>query len=48
MPLVETPQGPLHYETVEQTAPWQARGLPVLFHHGIGSSSALCAAGIRR
>jgi len=41
MPLVETPQGPLHYETLEQTAPWQARGLPVLFHHGIGSSSAL-------
>ena len=43
MPLVETPQGPLHHETVEQTAPWQARGLPILFHHGIGSSAELWA-----
>src|SRR4051812_5211185 len=41
MALVQTTDGPLHYETVEQTAPWQPRGLPILFHHGIGSSSAL-------
>jgi pimeloyl-ACP methyl ester carboxylesterase len=39
--LVQTTDGPLYYEAVEQTAPWNARGLPILFHHGIGSSSAL-------
>ena len=41
MALVQTADGALHYEVVEQTAPWNARGLPILFHHGIGSSSAL-------
>jgi pimeloyl-ACP methyl ester carboxylesterase len=41
MALAATAHGALHYETVEQTAPWNARGLPILFHHGIGSSSAL-------
>jgi pimeloyl-ACP methyl ester carboxylesterase len=41
MTLVATPEGALHYDVVEQTAPWQAGGLPILFHHGIGSSSAL-------
>lgn len=41
MAQVQTPDGKLHYETVDQTAPWHTRGLPVLFHHGIGSSSAL-------
>lgn len=41
MTLVQTTDGPLHYEAVEQAAPWNAHGLPVLFHHGIGSSSAL-------
>ena len=49
MALVQTIDGALHYEVVEQTAPWQARGLPILFHHGIGSSCERCgAAGIRR
>jgi len=41
MAFAQTAQGALHYEVVEQTAPWQARGLPILFHHGIGSSSML-------
>ena len=41
MAFVQTAQGALHYEVVEQTAPWQVRGLPILFHHGIGSSSML-------
>lgn len=41
MALVQTTDGALHYETIEQTAPWQPRGLPVLFHHGVGSSAAL-------
>ena len=41
MALVQTADGALQYEVVEQTAPWNPRGLPILFHHGIGSSSAL-------
>ncbi len=41
MASVQTNDGALHYEVVEQTAPWNARGLPILFHHGIGSSAAL-------
>ena len=41
MAYVQTAQGALHYEVVEHTAPWQVQGLPVLFHHGIGSSSLL-------
>jgi pimeloyl-ACP methyl ester carboxylesterase len=41
MALVQTIDGALHYEVVEQTAPWNARSLPVLLHHGIGSSAAL-------
>src|SRR5437588_10912068 len=41
MALVQTAENALHYEIVEQTAPWQRRGLPILFHHGIGSSAAL-------
>jgi pimeloyl-ACP methyl ester carboxylesterase len=41
MALVTTADGALHYDVVEQTAPWQAGGLQILFHHGIGSSSAL-------
>jgi pimeloyl-ACP methyl ester carboxylesterase len=41
MTFVQTADGALHYEAVEQTAPWAAAGLPILFHHGIGSSSAL-------
>ena len=41
MALAPTTHEALHYEVVEQTAPWHERGLPVLFHHGIGSSAAL-------
>lgn len=41
MAFVQTALGALHYEVVEQTAPWQAQGLPILFHHGIGSSALL-------
>src|SRR4051794_18932938 len=40
MAFVQTGQGALHYDVVEQTAPWTGQGLPILFHHGIGSSSA--------
>ena len=41
MAFVQTAQGALYHETVEQTAPWERPGLPILFHHGIGSSSML-------
>lgn len=41
MTLLKTAEGALHYETVEQVAPWLPRGLPILFHHGIGSHSTL-------
>jgi len=41
MAFVQTAQGALHYEVVEQTTPWQVRGLPILFHHGVGSSAML-------
>ena len=41
MALVQTTDGALYYDAVEQIAPWNARGLPILFHHGIGSSAAL-------
>jgi pimeloyl-ACP methyl ester carboxylesterase len=41
MAWVQTAEGALSYDVVEQTAPWQPRALPVLFHHGIGSSAAL-------
>ena len=41
MPAAETPHGPLHYEIIDQVAPWNAASSPadrptILFHHGIG------------
>jgi pimeloyl-ACP methyl ester carboxylesterase len=33
--------GTLHHEVIDQVAPWHQSGLPILFHHGIGSSAAL-------
>ena len=41
MPVVETVDGALHYDAVDIAAPWQTKGLPILFHHGIGSSAML-------
>src|SRR3954462_2801164 len=41
MAIAATAHGALHYEVLDRTAPWQKPGLPILFHHGIGSSSAL-------
>ncbi len=41
MASAQTNDGALHYEVVEENAPLNARGLPILFHHGIGSSAAL-------
>lgn len=43
MPLARTAQGALYYDVVDQVAPWQTAGEPVLFHHGIGASAGLWA-----
>jgi pimeloyl-ACP methyl ester carboxylesterase len=41
MPVAQTADGALHYDAVDTVAPWLAKGLPILFHHGIGSSGLL-------
>ena len=41
MPLASTGSGALHYEIVDQTAPWRDSGEAILFHHGIGSCAEL-------
>jgi len=41
MPVVKTVDGALHYDAVDIVAPWQTKGLPIVFHHGIGSSAML-------
>lgn len=41
MPLVETQHGSLHYEIVDQVAPWNADRETILFHHGIGGCPGL-------
>src|SRR5689334_21146152 len=41
MPLVPTAHGSLHYDVVDQTAPWQRPRDVILFHHGIGASAAI-------
>jgi pimeloyl-ACP methyl ester carboxylesterase len=48
VPLARTAHGALHYDIVDQTAPWQMApwqtgGEPILFHHGIGGSAGLWA-----
>ncbi|MDI1286924.1 MAG: alpha/beta hydrolase [Reyranella sp.] len=48
MPLARTAHGALHYDVIDQVAPWQAvhsqgAGAPILFHHGIGASAGLWA-----
>ncbi len=43
MALAKTAHGTLHYDVVDQTAPWQKPRDAVLFHHGIGASAALWA-----
>jgi pimeloyl-ACP methyl ester carboxylesterase len=41
MPLARTGHGDLHYEVVEQVAPWNAGRRPILFHHGIGAGAGI-------
>jgi pimeloyl-ACP methyl ester carboxylesterase len=39
--FAKTKHGSLHYDVVDQTAPWQASGETILFHHGIGSCAEI-------
>jgi pimeloyl-ACP methyl ester carboxylesterase len=41
MPLATTRHGSLHYESVDQVAPWCDPRQAILFHHGIGASAAI-------
>lgn len=41
MALATTVHGTLHYDVSDQTAPWQPKRQPILFHHGIGASSGI-------
>jgi pimeloyl-ACP methyl ester carboxylesterase len=43
MPLAQTKHGTLHYDDVDQVAPWRGRKEAILFHHGIGASAGLWA-----
>jgi pimeloyl-ACP methyl ester carboxylesterase len=39
--FARTRHGSLHYDVVDQQAPWQASGETILFHHGIGSCAEI-------
>jgi pimeloyl-ACP methyl ester carboxylesterase len=41
MPLAKTRHGTLHFEIVDQVAPWEKAGHPILFHHGIGACAGI-------
>ena len=43
MPLAATNQGTLHYDVIDQVAPWQGPREAVVFHHGIGGSAGIWA-----
>jgi pimeloyl-ACP methyl ester carboxylesterase len=43
MPLAATKQGTLHYDVIDQVAPWQGPREAVVFHHGIGGSAGIWA-----
>ena len=39
--FVKARDGLLHYDVVDQSAPWNATGETILFHHGIGSCAEM-------
>lgn len=43
MPFAATAHGTLHYDILDQVAPWREARLPILFHHGIGASAGIWA-----
>src|SRR5260370_40284487 len=44
MPLATTNHGTLHYEVIDQVAPWCRGREAILFHHGIGAGVGIWAA----
>ncbi len=43
MPLATTTHGTLHYDALDEVAPWQRDRGAILFHHGIGGSAGIWA-----
>jgi pimeloyl-ACP methyl ester carboxylesterase len=43
MPLATTQHGTLHYDVVDQVAPWHRGRDAIVFHHGIGASAGIWA-----
>jgi len=43
VPLATTQFGTLHYDIVDETAPWHRQREAILFHHGIGASAEIWA-----
>jgi len=43
MPLAKTSHGTLHYDIIDQVAPWHCEGETILFHHGIGACAEIWA-----
>jgi pimeloyl-ACP methyl ester carboxylesterase len=43
MVLAATSHGSLHYDVVDQVAPWRGTCPAILFHHGIGASAGIWA-----
>jgi pimeloyl-ACP methyl ester carboxylesterase len=41
MPVLETAKGNLYYEVIDLVPPWAAKRDPILFHHGISTTSAI-------
>jgi pimeloyl-ACP methyl ester carboxylesterase len=39
MALAATAHGTLHYDVIDQVAPWRQPRAPILFHHGIGAGA---------
>src|ERR1700676_4630979 len=43
MPVATTKHGKLHYDVIDQVAPWREHREAILFHHGIGASAGIWA-----
>jgi pimeloyl-ACP methyl ester carboxylesterase len=43
MPLATTKHGTLHYDVIDQVAPWREQRKAILFHHGIGACAEIWA-----
>ncbi len=44
MPELQRPAGPLHYEITDLTPPWVDPPATIVFHHGVGITSAIWSA----